>query len=81
MARKIDYKNINLLLLGAPTTLDSASKLILNIELLLFNFFIFREKLSRKIPQLINLNNFFEWSRKLFLKSLFYRRSWDEWSK
>ena len=78
MARKIDYKNINLLLLGAPTTLDSASKLILNIELLLFNFFIFREKPSRKIPL---LNNFFEWNRKLFLKSLFYRRSWDEWSK
>ena len=81
LERKIEYKNINLLLLGAPANLDSAPKLILNIELLLFNFFIFREKLSRKIPLLINLNNFFEWYRVFFLKSFYYRRSWDDWKK
>ena len=80
MARYLEKKNINLLLLGAPNDLDKSSKIILNIELLLFNYFLFKEKLSNKIPLLINLKSFCDWYRDLFLKSGYYKKSWEDWS-
>ena len=64
--------SINFLLLGVPSTLPESLAFILNIEIMLLNFFLCNSRKKKQLPLMINFNHFIAWHRKLLSKNKNY---------
>jgi hypothetical protein len=68
------------LTLGAPSDLVSWCSMIINIEILLVNFFIYESRVDKKIPLIVNLNYHTSRYRNILLLSPKYRKAWLKWT-
>ena len=66
------------LLIGAPSHLPDFVIFILNIEILMINFFLYNCARKKKIPLMMNLTCFITNYRKLFLKNGCYSRKFSK---
>ena len=72
----LNNTNINFsadfLLLGAPSILPESLAFIINIEIILLNFFLFNARNKKQLPLMRNFNHFIAWHRKLLTKNQNY---------
>ena len=72
--------NINFCLIGAPDNLTYDLSMILNIEIFLVCFFIYKCKCKRKLPLSTNLHTFIQWYKNSVLhKNIRYQKAWTKW--
>ena len=80
MGHGIDF-NIKWLFRGAPAFLKKYEIKIINNEILVFLFLLYKYRHYRKLPLIINIEYFFEWNRVLWLKNSSYRYAWVKWKR
>ena len=64
--------SINFLLLGVPSILPESLAFIVNIEIMMLNFFLFNARKKKQLPLMINFNQFIAWHRKHLCKNKNY---------
>lgn len=67
----IDF-SIDCLLLGAQSTIPESLAFILNIEIILLNFFLLNARNKKHLPLMRNFKQFMRWYRTLLLKNKKY---------
>ena len=69
--------SIDFLLLGAPSTLPESLAFILNIEIIMLNFFLFSARNKKQLPLARNLDSFISWHRTLFIRNKNYAEKFN----
>ena len=64
--------SMDFLLIGVPAILPESLAFIINIEIILLNFFLFNVRNKKQLPLMRNFNYFISWHRKLLLKNQNY---------
>ena len=67
----IDF-SMDFLLLGAPSILPESLAFIINIEIIMMNFFLFNSRYKNRLPLLRNIQHYTSWHRTLFCKNKNY---------
>ena len=68
-------------LIGAPPFFNNAEAMILNIEIMTINLFIWNCKKLNTLPTLDNLNYHINYYREIFLFSKRYKEAWGAWQR
>ena len=72
--QNVDFNfEISWLLIGAPAHFSHNHIYIINIELIHFNFFLFKCRKMRKKPTILAFNNFMSWHRKILFRHNNYK--------
>ena len=56
---------MDFLLIGVPSILPESLAFIINIEIIMLNFFLFNVRNKKQLPLMRNFNYFISWHRKL----------------
>ena len=74
----IHFEN-NFILRGSPNNLLDFQILIINIEILLVNFYLYKQKIRKRLPSKNSLNIFLDSTRESFKNTSMYRKAWLSW--
>ena len=70
--------NMQWLLIGAPSYINFKLLNVINIELFFVNYFLYKSRLSKKLPTIRNFQFFMNWNRKLLLKNKYYAQGFSK---
>ena len=71
----IDF-NMQWLMIGAPSYINFKLLNVINIELMFINYFLYRSRLSKKLPTIRDFKFFMSWNRALLLKNTYYSQGY-----
>ena len=66
------------LLIGAPSYINLKILNVINIELMFVNYFLYRSRLSKKLPTIRDFKFFMNWNRALMLKNKYYAQGFSK---
>ena len=69
----------NMIFRGAPEYLSESQIFIINIELLLVCFFLYKQRVKNKLPIEVNFRDFMSVTRETLKGNSSYRRAWESW--
>ena len=68
--------NMQWLLIGAPSYITFKVLNVINIELIFVNYFLYRSRLSKKLPTIRDFKFYMSWNRALLLKNSYYAQGY-----
>ena len=68
------------LLIGGPTFLNFKILNVVNIELMYVNFFLYRSRLSKKLPTIRDFKFYMSWNRALLLRNSYYAQGFAKFN-